>query len=170
MSMHRRVIRGRTYDRSKSKQVAEDEYERDGRKYWEQLYQTSGGAFFIVRLTAPESGSDDEDVDCDEQWEPLSRAEADEWFRDGVQITLHDESVFAPPEDAKAEDEEERTVALTVRVPSMLRDRLVRAADKEHLSMNAYILRCVDRCLEGPRESASGIANCKERVGALARS
>jgi HicB family len=122
-------------------------------KCWEQLYRTAGGAFFIVRLTAPESGSDDEDVAWDEQWVPLSRAEADEWFRNGVQITLHEESVFALPEEAKAEDEdeEERTVALTVRVPSTLHDRLVRAADKEHLSMNTYILRCVDRCLEGPR-------------------
>ena len=84
-----------------------------------------------------------------ESWEAYSRDEAERWFNTGITIELHEQSIFVMPDEATADDDHERTVSMTVRVPSSLRDRLSRAAAKESISMNAYLVRCAKRCLEG---------------------
>jgi predicted HicB family RNase H-like nuclease len=152
----RKIIQGKLYSTDTATHVATDSYTRktgdeDDKEVdvTECLYRTPGGAFFVVMLTDGPDRDEDGDLIRRDSWTPRSREQAERWFNTGVAIELHEESVFAMPDEATAEDDQERTISMTVRVPSSLRDQLSRAAAKESISMNAYMVRCAKRCLEG---------------------
>ena len=155
----RRIIKGKSYDTDTAKLIAVDRYEiednpysgSDPGRYEEWLYRTKGGAFFRVDYRYRLGSDDGEDVSPDIAFVPASQEDAEIWWRSTENAELFDEDVFVAPDEATAEDEVEKTVALTLRVPASLRDRLAKASTKESLSMNAYLLRCAHRCL---REAA----------------
>lgn len=144
----RKIIRGKLYDLRTAKQIATDTFtDEDDARVTEGLWRTPGGAFFMVtEKIGPDRDQFAQPI-VRHDWEAYTREQAERWFNTGVNVDLFDESVFAAPDEATEEDEQERTVSLTVRVPSGLRDQLARAAAKESISMNSYLVRCAKRCL-----------------------
>jgi len=155
--MHvRRIIEGRLYNTATAKLVATDRYHLDVRDAGvgkphgdleDHLYVTKGGAFFLVTL----GGERDQDGRFSlVMVEPQTREEVEHWWRHTEQAELHDETVFALPDEAAAEDAgRARVVTFTLRLPEPLRDRLQKAAAEQSLSINAYLIRCAEKCLRG---------------------
>lgn len=149
----RKIIKGRRYDTATARHVATDTYtdEKEDEEFQviENLYVTEGGAFFMIRDThGPDLQDDYNHTPVFRQtWEAYTRDDAESWFNAGLNVDLHDESVFAEPDEAAADEGQERTISMTVRVPANLRDQLSKAASKESISMNAYMVRCAKRCL-----------------------
>lgn len=147
----RKIIKGKLYDTSTATHVATDTFldENGGDEFEvvEDVYRTKGGAFFMVRMESGPDRDDDNNLIMHTSWSAQSLDQAERWFNTGINVDLHDESVFVAPDEATSEDEAEKTVSLTVRVPSSLREQLAKAASSESISMNAYIVRCARRCL-----------------------
>jgi HicB family len=57
----------------------------------------------------------------------------------------------APEPSAEAEDEEGGTARLTLRMPESLKTKVEEAATKEGLSVNAWLVRAIQRGVEGKR-------------------
>jgi predicted HicB family RNase H-like nuclease len=74
----------------------------------------------------------------------MTRSEVDKWLTEG-QVELFDESVFQAPPEAQAESEPEATIY--IRLPRALKDRIDAAAKAEDTSVNAWVMRCVERCM-----------------------
>jgi len=139
----RRIIRGKTYDTDTATLAAVDRWEGDDGPCIDEVYRTSGGAFFVVEYRNRLR---------DEEWrsiefEPMTREAADAWFANAVQVEILDENIFAIPDEAEAKDLIERAVTFTFRLPESQRDNVQRAAATEGLSMNAFLLRCSKTCL-----------------------
>ena len=60
-------------------------------------------------------------------------------------IEIVDESILQPPPEAAAEADAAATIY--ARVPAPLKDRVDNAAAEAKLSTNAYVLRCLEKCL-----------------------
>ena len=142
----KRIIDGITYNTDTSTRLAESEYEADynhqDRPCRGTLYQTRGGAFFVW-----ETIDLDVDVDGDaisrERFKALSAKEAEEWIMTGDVEIIH--NPFGEPPEAEAENSPAAT--LYVRVPSILKRQVEDAAKDDNLSVNAYMLRCAENCL-----------------------
>jgi hypothetical protein len=151
----KRVVNGVTYNTATSTLVAKatwilrDTYsphygaECDG-----ELYQTRGGAFFLI-TTIHTKGSDGdpiEKVEC----VPMSAARANEWILEGdVEIIRNP---FEEPPEAEAESEPGSTIY--IRVPAALKRDVDEAAKKSKMSSNVWAMRCIERCLDFPQQLA----------------
>lgn len=132
----KRVIEGVTYNTDTAAIVARWEYEdENGYDTEATLYRTRGGAFFIVHLWT-----------VDEK----QKAYFEAVNRDGVQRVLDrannleilNEAILDAPPEAEASP----SATLYVRLPSGLKDRLETLAKQDGLSLNAWTMRCVERC------------------------
>lgn len=147
----KRIIDGVTYNTDTATLIARSEWvetyfngnppdERHDRR----LYQTRGGAFFVHTQTETERQNfhgDWEPVTRNE-FDPLTREEAHNWIMEGNVELLND--VFGEPPEAAEEAAPGAT--LYIRVPSSLKDRIETLAKNDGVSLNAWTMRCVERC------------------------
>lgn len=135
----KRVIEGQTYNTDTAVVVAKYEYVDDkGYDVEAVLYQTRGGAFFIVhRWTAA--------GDPKFHFEAITRDEVSRLVQNKDNLEIIDETAIAEPPEAAAEPEPGAT--LYVRVPASLKSRVDEAARLEDVSGNAWAMKCMERCL-----------------------
>ena len=156
----KRIVDGVTYNIDTSTLVAQAEQPADNYNptstVW-TLYQTRGGAFFIH---ANEEWNVEEDgewtVKSRDSFVPQTYDEAHKWVLAGdVEVFA---GVFPDPPEATAEDKPSATIY--VRVPQSLKSRIDAAADDAKLSVNAWAMRCCERCLSIEDFSCVDISLC----------
>jgi hypothetical protein len=108
-----------------------------------ELYQTRGGAFFVVTTThIPETRDSEgrDKVECD----AMTPEQAQKWLLDG------DVEVFRNPfeDPPEAEAETDTGATIYVRMPAALKHAVDAAAEKAGVSVNVWAMRCVERCLD----------------------
>ena len=143
----KRVIDGRSYNTDTAVVIARYGYrDEKGHDVLVDIYQNRGGAFFEVHRW--------EELDINEErvarvyFEATSRHLIEELIaghyvtRDGVEI-LDEQALAAPPE---AEAEGEPAATIYFRLPPALKSRVETMAKAAGLSVNAWMLRCVERC------------------------
>jgi predicted HicB family RNase H-like nuclease len=81
---------------------------------------------------------------------PINRKYAEEWILEGKEAKIFNNSFGDPPE-AAADSSTGETMLL--RMPSALKRRIEEAAKADDVSMNAFMLRCIESCL---RERTAG--------------
>jgi hypothetical protein len=154
----KRIIDGVTYNTDTATIAARWEYkDRDDYDKEATLYQTRGGAFFVVH-----------------EWEVGERAKV--WFesmaRDEVVrlvertdnlAIINDEILGEPPEAA---EESSPASTIYVRVPGSLKNQIETAAANAKLSVNAWAIRCMERCI-ADRTSIAGTVSLPAATDAL---
>ena len=153
----KRIIDGVTYNTDTSTLIAQSDdmdgdWEAGGygsRTTW-RLYQTRGGAFFehrdmVMRHRDPDTGEWHEEER--HSFLRKTRDEAHTWVMTGETEVFAD--VFGEPPEATAEESAAATIY--VRMPSTLKDRVETAAKSDALSVNAWAVRCMERCLAEKR-------------------
>jgi len=156
----KRIINGVTYNTDTSAVVARYEYQDDHTRDVEAtVYQTRGGAFFIVH-------SWDQDGDQKHYFEGTTRQNLDRLVTEQDGLEIVDEGILQSPPEAAAETKPGATIF--VRVPAALKQRLDEEARAEGQSTNTYALRCFERCL-GAEEVVTDIARAWYSLTALTR-
>ncbi len=123
----KRIIDGKTYNTETSTGIATWNENRMG------LYVTRGGAFFTVSF--------DTDDFC-----PVTRYEAEQWSQGKYcPVELVNTDIFAEPPEAGEDEAPEGTIYL--RVPLPLKRQINTSASKAGQSVNAWAMRCLERCL-----------------------
>jgi hypothetical protein len=154
----KRVIDGVTYNTDTSTHVATARWNGYRQTDWRNempiefegdLYLSRGGAFFVV-ITEPEN------EETRPVFEPMSREQAEKWVMEG-DVELFDESVFTAPPEATGEGETEATIY--IRLPRPLKERIETAAQGEGVSLNAWVMRCVERCAAPDRKGGEDTAS-----------
>lgn len=132
----KRIIDGKTYNTETATRVAGWDEREDHYTYGKYLYQTRFGAFFEYSFL-------DSVMDDDHQTiSPLSPEDARKWLEERVSWDpeLIEKLFGEMPEAGSGE------ARLTVRLPESLRNRLATRADENKQSLNAWIVRCLERC------------------------
>jgi hypothetical protein len=134
----KRIIDGKTYNTETATRLAAYDNYAGPCEYGSHLYQTRFGAFFLVKY---QEGSFDEDF---ELIEPLTPEATREWLEkyQGHEVDLIERLFGEMPEAGSGE------VKYTLRMPESLRDRLAIMAKGNKQSLNAWIIRCLERCAE----------------------
>ena len=134
----KRIIDGKTYNTETSTQIAgwsEDEGFYESGCY---LFQSRLGAFFEYTFL---DGAAEDDY---EKITPLSPDEAQKWLEERMSWdTDLIEKLFGEMPEAGASE-----VKFTLRLPDSLRNRLAELANTNGQSLNAWIVRCLERCSE----------------------
>lgn len=134
----KRIIEGVTYNTDTATAVARWEYEGvDGADTDAVLYQTRGGAFFIVHTWNVEG---------------KEKVYFEATTRDGVQrlvestdnLAILNDDILKDPPEASAEQSPGATLYL--RVPSSLKDQAEAFARSDGVSVNVWAMRCMERC------------------------
>jgi hypothetical protein len=149
----KRLIDGVTYNTETAALIAKSDYEGD----WNNeschidgaLYQTRGGAFFIVEYISYWD-SDLEDEVHKTRFKKCSDKDAREWINTGVV-----EVILNPFEDKIDEDETVGTVY--VRLPAALKRKIESAAEAGGLSANSWAMRCFEKCLPDEERQAAPV-------------
>ena len=136
----KRIIDGKTYNTETSTRVAGWDQDEGPYDTGEYLYRTRFGAFFRYWFF---EGSGEDDF---ERIEPLSHEEARTWLENKVSWNpnLIEAHFGKMPEAGSGE------AKFTLRLPDTLRNRLVARAEENKQSLNAWIVRCLERCAEEP--------------------
>jgi len=147
----KRIIDGVTYNTDTSTVVARAETVEpewggnpEERKKF-TLYQTRGGAFFVhthIEWTVLNRRTEEPEERERDVFVPMTRDEAHKWIMEGEVELMND--VFGEPPEAAEEAAPGATIYL--RVPASLKDRIETAASDDRLSVNAWTMRCVERC------------------------
>jgi hypothetical protein len=132
----KRIIDGKTYNTETATLHAGIENYQGTFSYGAILYQTRFGAFFLYRY----NGNQDEDAY--EIIEPYTPEQAREWLEKNAsyQPELIERLFGEMPEGGSGE------VRYTLRMPESLRDRLAAHSKANNQSLNAWIIRCLERC------------------------
>ena len=156
----RRVVDGVTYNTDTATLIASTDYDKSenaGPRGTLALYQTRGGAFFVhdheVLAYRDRRSGEWEERERD-LVEPMSREEAQEWVLE-QNVELHDTDAFGEPPEAAAESSPEATIY--VRVPLTLKTRVDTQAKAEGLSVNSYVIRCLEKCASASAAQGAGI-------------
>lgn len=124
----KRIIAGKTYNTETA--VLLDHCEVNDRGDEEALYKTRFGAYFKYVFLPNEPN----------EWiEPLDPQTAQKWMEEHCRAELIEAEFGEMPE---AGDPEAR---ITVRIPDTLRTRIAAIAESRDQSLNAWILRCLER-------------------------
>ena len=143
----KRIIDGKTYNTETATQIAGWHDDNDGPfSSGTFLFQTRFGAFFEYSYYEG-YGEDD--------WEkitPFTSDNAQQWLekRQGWNTELIESLFGEMPEAGSAE------VKFTLRLPESLRNRLAALAEANSQSLNAWIIRCLEKC------SNTGGSNVKD--------
>jgi hypothetical protein len=139
----KRVIDGKSYNTDTATIVAKWEYkDQDDYDTEATLYQTRGGAFFIVDVWENDEGHPKV------YFETMSRDEVRRLVErtDNLAI-INGKMLDEPPEAAEGETP---GATLYLRVPASLKERVEVAASEAKLSVNAWAMRCIENCLGDP--------------------
>jgi hypothetical protein len=149
----KRIVDGLTYNTETATLLATSEW-TDGNQsssYYGcecegELYQTRGGAFFLVTTTHIPEDRDREARDKTE-FEPMTAARAQGWLLNGeVEIVTNP---FDEPPEATAEEEASSTIYL--RVPPAIKRDVDAAAAKAGVSVNVWGMRCIEQCIKAAK-------------------
>jgi len=146
----KRIVDGLTYNTDTSTLLAKAEWEFNnqfspyyGAECGGQLYQTRGGAFFLV--TTIHVKDDDGELRDKVEFAAMTAERAQAWLLEGdVEVYRNP---FEDPPEAAAEAEGGATIY--IRVPAALKRDVDEAARKAEVSGNVWAMRCVEHCLEG---------------------
>jgi hypothetical protein len=150
----KRIVDGKTYNTDTSTLLARTEWEDENRYEptygWDcvgELYQTRGGAFFVLvtKTKAPDARDPDDEGKQRVECSPLTAEEAQSWLLEGGDVEVFRNPFEDPPE---AEAEAEPGATIYIRVPSALKRDVDAAAAKAGVSVNVWAMRCVERCLK----------------------
>jgi predicted HicB family RNase H-like nuclease len=167
----KRVIDGVTYNTDTATLIARAEEDRDFNQYSNEpavsleigLYQTRGGAFFLHTSTETSRQNAEgewRDVVRNE-FEPLTASEARHWIANSQYQVEVITDVFGEPPEAAVEDTAGAT--LYIRIPASLKEQIETTAETEKLSVNSWVMRCMESCLVS-RKSGGGITSVP-RIG-----
>jgi predicted HicB family RNase H-like nuclease len=104
------------------------------------LYQTRGGAFFIVHAWENDEGH------AKIYFEAMSREEVRRLVERTDNLAIVNSKILDEPPEAEEEDETPGAT-LYLRVPASLKERIELAATVAKLSVNAWAMRCMENCL-----------------------
>src|SRR5215469_14823532 len=143
----KRVIEGKTYNTDTATRVARYDYENEkGYSVTVHLYQNRGGAFFEVHTWE----EDDINLGTYQRYifETISRDGIDRlltgrFAKGGIEV-FDEKALTLPPE---AEEKEGPSMTIYFRLPPSLKVRIEASAREAGLSINAWMLRCAERCL-----------------------
>lgn len=148
--MIKRIIEGVAYNTGTSTKVARSEYDQtsEGGPRGEQtLYQTRGGVFFLHNFEV--SQHKDRHGEWQEResnhFEVMTRDEAQKWVLNAGQVELLSDAFGEPPE-ATAGDMGAWNATIYARVPIMLKGRVEASAKAAGLSVNSFVMRCLENC------------------------
>lgn len=153
----KRIVDGVTYNTDTSTMVAlfdRPASDRDPTSKTGTLYQTRGGAFFVHWCEEWHYQEVGEWVSkTTDSFEVMTYDEAHKWVLDGdVEIFS---GVFPDPPEATAEEKPGATIY--IRVPQSLKARIDSASDEAKLSINAWSMRCVEKCLNTDDAAADSL-------------
>ena len=135
----KRIIDGKTYNTETATELGGWTEDKGPYEYGDYLYQNRFGAYF--RVTFLESGDPEQDH---ETITPLTPEEARTWLEGKVSWNAElIERLFGEMPEAGSGE-----VKYTLRMPESLRDRLASLAKDNKQSLNAWIIRCLERCAE----------------------
>jgi predicted HicB family RNase H-like nuclease len=158
----KRIIDGMTYNTDTSTRIAEAKWEDDGVSHDGVLYQTRGGAFFVDYETVKQvwnQRNEQHEERIEHTFEPMSQEEAHKWMLEG-DVEIFNNPFEDPPEAAS---EGEAGATLYLRVPASLKRRVDDAAKFESLSGNAWMMRCLERCLEDVAAKQLSLTQASQR-------
>jgi predicted HicB family RNase H-like nuclease len=124
----KRIINGRTYNTETATLLGRHEY--DELPFEDALFKTRHGAYFFYRLSQ---------ADATEEIKPFTPEAAQQWMEKYCSADRLEAEFGEMPE---AGDPEAR---ITLRIPETLRKRVAALADDRGQSLNAWILRCIER-------------------------
>ena len=125
----KRIINGKTYNTETATLLGQGE--SDDSPIEEALFKTRHGAYFLC--------CDNVKNPC--EWiKPLDPDGAQKWVEEHCPTSVRESEFGEAPE---AGDPEAR---LTLRIPEVLHRRIAICADSQKQSLNAWILRCLERC------------------------
>jgi predicted HicB family RNase H-like nuclease len=130
----KRIIGGKTYNTETSTLIASHE-DVDGPGITGHLFKTRHGAFFLYWF---DDGAYFSAVP-QEHIKPLTDEEAEAWVEKNAPPEVYEAEFGEAPE---AGDPEAR---ITLRIPETLRKKAARKAEEQGQSLNAWILRCLER-------------------------
>lgn len=157
----KRIINGVTYNTDTSTLVARFHEAADNNNPTDkttELYKTRGAALFLHihdEWHVMDQASGEWLKKTKDQFEPMSREDAQKWVMDGDVEILSDE--FDMPPEAAAEESPAATIF--ARVPQSLKARVDAAADQAKLSINAWALRCMEHCLDARAAESLAMAH-----------
>lgn len=169
----KRVINGLTYNTdtstliAKTTEVDEATYGRSEVRTERSLYQTRGGAFFIHHRIEGERKDIHNNwvISTENVFEPVERDFAQKWITEG-EFELFNDQVFGQPPEAEEEAIPGSTIYL--RVPAGLKSNLDQIAKEEGMSLNAWAMKCLERCAQRNRKGEEHW-NATETKGAGAK-
>lgn len=136
----KRIIDGKTYNTETATQIAGWDRDDDNSPFTSGnfLYQTRFGAFFQFKYL------DTMDEDSYETIVPFTPEQAREWLEQNVswQPELIESLFGEMPEAGMGE------IKYTLRLPESLRNKLAARAEENKQSLNAWMVRCLERCAE----------------------
>jgi len=127
----KRIIDGKTYNTETATLLGR--WEPSDSPIEEALFKTRHGAYFRYMYL---------DTEPDEQIQPLAPEFAQRWMEQHCRAELIEAEFGEMPE---AGDPEAR---ITLRIPETLRKRIAAVAQDRNQSLNAWILRCIERAAE----------------------
>ncbi|WP_084698440.1 toxin-antitoxin system HicB family antitoxin [Muricoccus aerilatus] len=146
----KRIIDGKTYNTETATEIAGwdhtlEEYPITSGEY---LYKSRYGAFFIY------SYADDGPEGPEQDLRPITPEEARKWLEKhrSWDVDLYEAHFGKVPEAGSGETK------FTLRLPDSLRNRLAARAKENGQSLNAWMVRCLERCAAPPTTS-------KQKVG-----
>jgi HicB family len=136
----KRIIDGKTYNTETATQIAgwdDDDYNSPFSS-GDYLYQNRFGAFFQFKYL------DTGDEDGYETIVPFTPEQAREWLEKKVswKPELIEAHFGQMPEAGTGE------IKYTLRLPESLRNKLAARAEENKQSLNAWMVRCLERCAE----------------------
>jgi hypothetical protein len=124
----KRIIDGKTYNTETATLLGR--HEDDGAPFEYALFKTRHGAYFLHELCQ---------ADMRDEIRPLTPDEAQAWMEKHCAADVFEAEFGEMPE---AGDPEAR---ITLRIPESLRKRIAAIAEARNQSLNAWILRCLER-------------------------
>lgn len=140
----KRIIDGKTYNTETATKIGGYDHDEGPYETGDFLYQTRFGAFF--RYTYLDGAAED-DYD---RITPLTPDEARSWLEANLSYEPEViETLFGEMPEAGAGE-----IKYTLRLPESLRDRLAARAKDSGQSLNAWIIRCLERCADEGKPNA----------------
>ena len=132
----KRIIDGKTYNTETATQIAGWDEDESQFTHGHYLYQTRFGAFFEYIFL---DGANEDDY---EKVIPLTPDDARKWLEERVSWDpALIEGLFGEMPEAGSGE-----AKFTLRLPESLRSRLAARADENKQSLNAWMVRCLERC------------------------
>lgn len=153
----KRIIGGKTYNTETASKIASAPFDTTdtGDSYGEDaMYQTRGGAFFLweheVSKYQDRHGLWHEKAK--DTFRPMGREEAYLWVTTAECVEWVSDVFGDPPETG---DPEPAEATIYLRLPPALKHQVEAAARAETLSVNSFLIRCLETCTAGARVRAT---------------